>query len=63
MLPAPDALRKVGSVGPLLSNLEARLVIEDVEEAAPGEAGELWIRGPTIMKVCFVSRKVQYLLS
>ncbi|KAI0821338.1 hypothetical protein BC629DRAFT_1730271 [Irpex lacteus] len=30
--------------------LEARLVIEDVEDAKEGEPGELWIRGPTIMK-------------
>lgn len=43
---------KVGSIGPLLPNLEARLVNDDVNEAAVGESGELWIRGPTIMKVC-----------
>lgn len=51
MLPTQDSLRKIGSIGPLNPNLEARLVIEDVQEAGPGEPGELWLRGPTIMKV------------
>ncbi|EKM53456.1 uncharacterized protein PHACADRAFT_125215 [Phanerochaete carnosa HHB-10118-sp] len=50
LLPAEDFVRKVGSVGPLLPNLEARLVVEDVQEAAAGEPGELWLRGPSIMK-------------
>ncbi|THH30871.1 hypothetical protein EUX98_g3331 [Antrodiella citrinella] len=50
LLPLEDHLRKVGSIGPLLPNLEARLVVEDVEEAKEGEPGELWIRGPTVMK-------------
>lgn len=50
LLPIDDHLRKVGSIGPLLANLEARLVIEDVEDAKEGEPGELWIRGPSIMK-------------
>ena len=51
LLPAEDYLRKVGSIGPLIPNLEARLVVEDVEEAKEGEPGELWVRGPSIMKV------------
>lgn len=55
LLPVPDALRKVGSIGILLPNLEARLLVDgdgngDVE-AAEGQAGELWLRGPSIMKV------------
>ncbi|KAF8891748.1 AMP binding protein [Infundibulicybe gibba] len=46
--------RKVGSIGILLPNLEARLLVDgegngDID-AAEGEPGELWIRGPTIMK-------------
>lgn len=44
---------KAGSIGPLLPNLEARLVNNDINEAREGESGELWIRGPTIMKVHF----------
>ncbi len=50
LLPPQDAERKMGSIGTLLPNLEARLVDEGVE-AAEGKPGELWIRGPTIMKV------------
>jgi len=54
LLPEKDALRKIGSIGILVSNLEARLVVDgdgkgDID-ANVGEAGELWLRGPTIMK-------------
>ncbi|KAH9956171.1 AMP binding protein [Russula dissimulans] len=48
-----DHLRKVGSIGVLLPNLEARIIASDdgeVVDAAPGEPGELWVRGPTVMK-------------
>ena len=55
-------MSKLGSVGVLLPRLEARLVVDgdgngdiDAAEDAPGE---LWIRGPSVMKVspktCFV---------
>ena len=38
-----------GAVGPLLANTECRLV--DPEDGrADGERGELWIRGPQVMK-------------
>ncbi|KAF8633434.1 hypothetical protein AX17_004604 [Amanita inopinata Kibby_2008] len=54
MIPFHEAVRKVGSIGVLLPNLEARLVVDgdgtgeiDAEE---GQVGELWLRGPTIMK-------------
>jgi len=57
VLPLKDCLRKVGSVRLLLPNLEARLVLDETvsgegktEDAKPGEAGELWIRGPSVMK-------------
>lgn len=53
ILPNESFKTKVGSIGPLLANLEARLVNDDVNEAQEGESGEIWIRGPTIMKVCF----------
>jgi 4-coumarate--CoA ligase len=55
ILPAHLSLRKPGSIGLLLPNLEARIVKEDEGQdpvdIVPGEPGELWIRGPTIMKV------------
>lgn len=57
-LPAPDAIRKVGSIGILLPNLEARLVVDGdgntAVEANEGKPGELWIRGPIVMKVHLV---------
>ena len=57
VLPEVDSISKVGSIGLLLPNLEARLLIDgdgngDIE-AGEGEAGELWLRGPSIMKVSF----------
>nr|AIZ77406.1 4-coumarate:CoA ligase [Inonotus obliquus] len=50
LLPQVDAERKIGSIGLLLPNLEARIVSDDGEDAKEGEPGELWLRGPTIMK-------------
>jgi acyl-CoA synthetase (AMP-forming)/AMP-acid ligase II len=38
------------SVGPVLPGVEARLVDSNGDPASPGEVGELWVRGPTIMK-------------
>jgi acyl-CoA synthetase (AMP-forming)/AMP-acid ligase II len=40
-----------GSVGALIPNTEARLVDPETGEDVPeGEAGELWIRGPQVMR-------------
>jgi acyl-CoA synthetase (AMP-forming)/AMP-acid ligase II len=52
-MPSADALRKLGSVGLLLPNLEARLVLDmdGLVDAKEGESGELWIKGPSVMKV------------
>ncbi|KAJ7782751.1 AMP binding protein [Mycena metata] len=52
LLQVADADRKMGSIGILLPNLEARLVEDDEGkvDAAAGEPGELWIRGKTVMK-------------
>ena len=57
LLPEVDSISKVGSIGLLMPNLEARLLVDgdgngDIE-ADEGEAGELWLRGPNVMKVCF----------
>jgi acyl-CoA synthetase (AMP-forming)/AMP-acid ligase II len=50
-VPFPDGTVKPGSIGPCLPNMECRIVDpatgEDVEQ---GERGELWMRGPNVMK-------------
>ncbi|KAH9485035.1 4-coumarate--CoA ligase-like 7 [Psilocybe cubensis] len=54
IVPIEGAETKLGSIGVLLPGLEARLVVDgdgngDID-AAEGQAGEIWIRGPTVMK-------------
>jgi len=39
----------VGWVGRLLPTFQARLVKEDGVDAAEGDRGELWVRGPSVM--------------
>ncbi|KAJ6833680.1 uncharacterized protein M6B38_338285 [Iris pallida] len=47
----PDESRVFGSAGRLSATLEARIVDPDTgEPLGPGQRGELWLRGPTIMK-------------
>jgi acyl-CoA synthetase (AMP-forming)/AMP-acid ligase II len=47
----PDGDNKPGSIGPPLANTECRLVEpESGEDVGPGERGELWIRGPQVMR-------------
>jgi len=41
---------KPTSVGKLLRNLEIRFVDDEGYDVSPGEPGELWVRGPTVMK-------------
>ncbi|KAF8340499.1 AMP binding protein [Cantharellus anzutake] len=41
---------KPSSVGKLLRNLEARLVDDEGRDVAPGQLGELWVRGPNVMR-------------
>ncbi|KAG2002294.1 AMP binding protein [Coprinopsis cinerea AmutBmut pab1-1] len=56
ILTPPKSWRsKLGSAGVLAPNIEARIIKEIanadvVVDAEPGEPGELWIRGPTVMK-------------
>jgi len=40
----------VGSVGHLLPNQTAKYMSEDEKEVAPGEVGELWVKGPNVFK-------------
>lgn len=43
--------RRIASVGKLAENMEAKIVDPATGEALPpGQKGELWLRGPTIMK-------------
>jgi long-chain acyl-CoA synthetase len=46
----PDRERKAGSIGTPIEGVEMRLVDEDDNEVAPGEVGEVTIRGHNIMK-------------
>lgn len=45
-----DALRKMGTVGTPVPNVEARIVDPDGKECGVGEVGEIVYRGPTVMK-------------
>ncbi|KAH8833272.1 AMP binding protein [Flagelloscypha sp. PMI_526] len=52
VLPLKDCERKVGSVGVLLPNCQVRIVLDadGKEDAKIGEPGEIWVRGPNVMK-------------
>jgi hypothetical protein len=46
-----DGQSKPGSIGPSVPNTESRIVdTESGEDVPTGERGELWIRGPQVMK-------------
>jgi acyl-CoA synthetase (AMP-forming)/AMP-acid ligase II len=45
-----DEPREDTSVGRLLAGVEARLIGRDGAPVAAGEVGELWVRGPNVMK-------------
>ena len=55
VIPADWSVTKAGSIGVLLPNLEARLVVDGegdgLIDAEEGQPGELWVRGPNVMKV------------
>ncbi|PPQ89783.1 hypothetical protein CVT25_008160 [Psilocybe cyanescens] len=52
--PIEGAGSHLGSIGVLLPNLEARLIVDGDGngeiDAAEGQPGEIWLRGPTVMK-------------
>ncbi|QRV92769.1 AMP binding enzyme [Ceratobasidium sp. AG-Ba] len=50
LTPLHRAEEKIGCAGELLPNLEARLVGEDGVDVKEGEPGELWLRGPSVMR-------------
>jgi len=55
MMPS-EGVDNPGAAGRLLPNLEARLVDDDGKDLPESEesVGELWIRGPTVMK-CYLN--------
>lgn len=62
----PDESKRHGSVGRLSENMEAKIVDPVTGEAlSPGQKGELWLRGPTIMKgdLLFPFDLVKYVLA
>ncbi|WP_055530317.1 long-chain-fatty-acid--CoA ligase [Streptomyces graminilatus] len=46
----PDRPRKAGSIGTPVRDVEVRLLGESGKEVAPGEVGEIVVRGPILMK-------------
>lgn len=46
----PGESEYTGSVSPLVSNHEARVVDDDGKDAEPGGVGEIWVRGPVVTK-------------
>jgi acyl-CoA synthetase (AMP-forming)/AMP-acid ligase II len=52
--PADVARRKPGSIGPPVANTEARVVeAETGRDVGPGTDGEIWVRGPQVMRGYF----------
>ena len=45
-----DSIRKIGSVGTPMLNVEVRVVDDEMNDVAHGEIGEIVYRGPTVMK-------------
>ncbi len=50
ILPPVDSLRKIGSVGVAISNVNISIVNEDDTEMQPNEIGEIVVQGSNIMK-------------
>lgn len=47
----PDEAKHYGSAGRLTANMEAKIVDPSSGEALlPGKEGELWLKGPNVMK-------------
>jgi fatty-acyl-CoA synthase len=45
-----DSLHKSGSVGLSFTNVEIRVVDDEMKDVPPGQVGEIIFRGPTVMK-------------
>jgi len=49
MLLGDDAIRKLGSVGKVISTVSARIVDDDMNDVPVGQVGEIVYRAPTLM--------------
>jgi len=49
LLRGEDAIRKIGSIGKPIVNVEARIVDDDMNDVPRGEVGEIVYRGPLVM--------------
>ncbi|WP_433507872.1 long-chain-fatty-acid--CoA ligase [Pseudonocardia halophobica] len=49
LLRGADSIRKIGSVGTPMANVEVRVVDDEMNDVAPGEIGEIVYRGPLVM--------------
>ena len=52
----PPAAPRAGSIGPPLKHIEARFVDDAGGECAPGQHGELWVRGPQLASAYLTGR-------
>jgi acyl-coenzyme A synthetase/AMP-(fatty) acid ligase len=52
----PPAAPRTGSIGPPLKHIEARFVDDAGRECAPGQQGELWVRGPQLASAYLTGR-------
>lgn len=50
VLASEDAADRIGSVGKPWYHLEGRVVDAQGRDCAPGQPGEIWLRGPSIMR-------------
>jgi fatty-acyl-CoA synthase len=49
LLRGEDSIRKIGSIGTPMLNVEVRVVDDDMVDVPPGEVGEIVYRGPLVM--------------
>ncbi|KAJ6128023.1 hypothetical protein N7471_009240 [Penicillium samsonianum] len=53
----PTLTAVAGSVGEPMPNCEIKLMDDEENEVAPGQSGEIWFRGPNIMKGYWQNKK------
>ncbi|KAJ5128074.1 hypothetical protein N7448_008853 [Penicillium atrosanguineum] len=53
----PTITAVAGSVGEPMPNCEIKLMDDEANEVAPGQSGEIWFRGPNIMKGYWQNKK------